>query len=132
MTAVGRFYPFTAPDSKVRFPEKIETSKSAAPTPDTQNLPRRAQDPGPARSPRGPDSQFLETFHPRHPNTHAGANRSTTTHSKDRIFEGDFRFLDFQISGGAKEKSRVNTPIQIWATHEPRPERIRFVTDISG
>ena len=53
----------------------------------------------------------------------AGANRTTRGHSRGRIFDGDFRFPEFRMAGGAKVKSRVNTPIQIPANHGPRPER---------
>jgi len=127
--AASRFYPFAAPGSNVRF---LKNWKSENLLPPPTGIPETsAQGPDPARHPRPPDYPPLGRFQPRHPNPHAVSNRATLSHSRDRIFDGDFRFSEFQIFGGAKVKSRVNTPIQIRATHKPASERIHIIANIS-
>jgi len=90
-----------------------------------------AQDPGPARHPRRPDSQFLESFPARQPRSHAGANGATPAESRAHRRGAEIQISSFSEFWGAKAKSHEHPPSHIRATHEPIPERIHFVSVFS-
>jgi hypothetical protein len=108
-----------------------ENLKFRRPAPSgTRELPQRALDPGPTRRPRQPDSQFLESFRPQHPDPLTDANGVTPGRfraSRSRGGASDFQFLSF--SGARKPNSMSTHRTIARTTHElPQSESISLPT----
>ena len=118
--------------SELPLSEKLKTWNSAAPPPPTPAISFATRaDPGSIRHPRSPDSQFLAPFRLRHPIPLPTQTVALWSNLEHVAAGRNPEISVFQIFG-ARKRSSENTSGYIGTITEPIPERIHFISDISG